>query len=232
MGPGQHPDFAMDRTEVATVRGRQAVCRRESARGPRRSSTAEKADFTWPGVTCPDLSSGQIFGGDPLEQFLGGVVAIRLAVDLLELAEFPTEPVVERAAGADRPGVTRGSNRQPAGGDQLMLERDDLLVDPVSCHDRFEHLGLGQLFAESFDHHDPVFGARDDQVEIAFGEFIDVGQGDQFPFHPRSRTEPIGPRNGSRARTSEAEAPIIDRTSASFLRSDEIGPAWIWTSSR
>ena len=43
---------------------------------------------------------------------------------------------------------------------------------------------------------------------------------------------PIGPEKGTRASSSEAEAPMIEGTSGSFLRSAEIGPAWIWTSSR
>ncbi len=43
---------------------------------------------------------------------------------------------------------------------------------------------------------------------------------------------PIGPRKGTRASIREAEAPIIDGMSGSFLRSAEIGPAWIWISSR
>ena len=59
-----------------------------------------------------------------------------------------------------------------------------------------------------------------------------VGRTTSLPSIRPSRIEPIGPMNGRRARRTVAEAPIIDRTSASLIRSAEIGPAWIWTSSR
>ncbi len=58
------------------------------------------------------------------------------------------------------------------------------------------------------------------------------GSGMSLPSTRASRMAPIGPRKGTRASRSVAEAPIIEGTSASFLRSAEIGPAWIWTSSR
>ena len=59
-----------------------------------------------------------------------------------------------------------------------------------------------------------------------------VGNATNLPSTRPSRIEPTGPRNGTRASKSAAEAPIIDGTSASFCRSAEIGPAWICTSSR
>ncbi len=59
-----------------------------------------------------------------------------------------------------------------------------------------------------------------------------VGKATSWPSTRPSRTAPIGPMYGSCARTSDAEAPMIDSTSASFERSAEMGPAWICTSSR
>jgi hypothetical protein len=37
----------------------------------------------------------------------------------------------------------------------------------VGGHDGVTHLVLGQLLAEPLDHHHGLFGAGDDQVEIA-----------------------------------------------------------------
>ena len=59
-----------------------------------------------------------------------------------------------------------------------------------------------------------------------------VGNATSWPSTRPSRTAPIGPENGTRASTSAADAPMIDGTSGSLERSAEIGPAWIWTSSR
>ena len=60
-----------------------------------------------------------------------------------------------------------------------------------------------------------------------------VGKGMSLPSTRASLTAPIGPRNGTfSAMISDADAPMIDGTSGSFCLSAEIGPAWIWTSSR
>ena len=59
-----------------------------------------------------------------------------------------------------------------------------------------------------------------------------VGRATYLSLTRPSLTAPMGPMNGTCERIKEAEAPMIERTSASFSRSAEIGPAWIWTSSR
>ena len=61
---------------------------------------------------------------------------------------------------------------QAHGFEQVELQPDDLLIDAMSFHDGVGHLGLGQLLAEPFDHHDGLLGAGDDQVEIALLEFV------------------------------------------------------------
>ncbi len=59
-----------------------------------------------------------------------------------------------------------------------------------------------------------------------------VGKVTSLPSTRPSRTAPMGPMKGTRAIKRVAEAPLIEGTSASLTRSAEIGPAWIWTSSR
>ncbi len=59
------------------------------------------------------------------------------------------------------------------------------------------------------------------------------GQDDELAVDPAEPDRADRARGTGRlARTRVAEAPMIERTSGSFLRSAEIGPAWIWTSSR
>ena len=58
-----------------------------------------------------------------------------------------------------------------------------------------------------------------------------VGKGTNSPSIEPSRTEPIGPWNGSGEMHSAAEAPFIASTSPSFCRSLASTKAWTWTSS-
>ena len=164
---------------------------------------------------------------------LGGRVALGLHHDLLGLAEPSAVAVVDRLP--ERVGRRLGVlvRRQAHGLEQLVLKRDHLLIQAVGLHDGVGHLGLGQFFAEPLDHHDGLLGAGDDQVEVAVLQLLGGRERDELavdaaqPDRPRS-----GPRNGTCASSSAAEAPIIDGTSGSFCRSAEIGPAWICTSSR
>ena len=58
-----------------------------------------------------------------------------------------------------------------------------------------------------------------------------MGKGTNSPLIEASRTEPIGPWNGSGEMHSEAEAAFIASTSPSFCRSLASTNDWIWTSS-
>ena len=75
--------------------------------------------------------------------------------------------------------------------------------------------GSGISSAEPLDHHDRLVGAGDDEVEVALLHLGGGREGDDtWPSTRPSRMAPIGPMNGtSWQRISEAEAPMIERTS-------------------
>ena len=67
-------------------------------------------------------------------------------------------------------------------------------------------------------------GAGDDQVEVALLELVGGREGDELAVDPAQADGADRARGtGRRASSSEAEAPIIERTSGSFSRSAEIG---------
>ena len=73
---------------------------------------------------------------------------------------------------------------QAEGGEQVVLERQDFLVEAVGLHDRVVHLGLGHLAPEPFDHDDGLVGGGDDQVEVAVLHLGGGRQGDVLVVDP------------------------------------------------
>ncbi len=115
---------------------------------------------------------------------------------MLGPAERVAIPLVNRLAQrVDRQlGVLE--RRQPDGFDQLFLEGDHLLVQAMGLHDGVAHFGLGQLFAKAFDHHDGLFGAGDDQVEVAVFELLGGGEGDELAVDAAQPNGPDGAQKG------------------------------------
>ncbi len=117
---------------------------------------------------------------DRIQELLGRLVALGLHHDLLGLAKCLAIALVDRLAQGIGGSYGMLERRQPDRFEQLLLQRDHFLVEAMRLHDGVAHLGLGQLFAEPFDHHHRLFGAGDNEVEVAVFELLGCREGDQL----------------------------------------------------
>ena len=119
-----------------------------------------------------------------LEQFLGPGGTFRFEMDLLDIPQVVGIAFVQRLQERIVNNRRLYIRRQARGGEEFVLEGNDVLIPAVSLHDRVMHFGLRQFLTEPFDHDDRPVGARDDEVEVASLHLVGRREGDVLALDP------------------------------------------------
>ena len=82
-----------------------------------------------------------------------------------------------------------------------------------------DHPVFGHFAGKAFDHQDRILAARDDQIEIAFFQFVLRGEGDELAADLPEPNRADRPLERQRRQAEAAAAPFIASTSPSFCRS-------------